>query len=90
MAYWSINGITTDHRQSFYEEQGVMFNESSNSGSKSINLTMIVPACLALKVSNILCVAKDRNFRKQMSDAVEISVFKSFRKLTLISIIASY
>ena len=66
-----------------------MFNESSNSESNSINLTMIVPACLASKVSNILCVAKDRNFRIQMSDAVGISVFKSFRKLTLISIIAS-
>ena len=82
-AYWSINGTTTDHRQSYYEGLGVIFDNSNISESNSMTLTMIVPACLTSRVNNILCVAKDRNFHLQMSDAVGISVFKSFRKLTL-------
>ena len=83
MAYWSINGNTTNHRQRYYKELGVTFDNSND--SIYINLTMIVPACLASKVINILCVAIDQNFHQRTSDAVRIYVFKSFRKLIIAS-----
>ena len=80
LTYWFINGNATnhDHHQSYYEGLGVTFNEFNS--SNITDLTMTVPACIASKVNNIQCVANDRRFRAEWSDAVWINVFKSFRK----------
>jgi hypothetical protein len=80
-AYWFINGNATNHvhHKSYYNGLGVIFNNSKYTPNY-INLTMTVPACLATKVSNIECVAKDRLFQATRSDKVRITVFKSFRK----------
>ena len=86
-ALWFINGNDTDHHKSYYVELGVIFDKSNY--STFTNLTMTVPACLASKVNNIECVAKDRLRRADWSDEVRINVFKTFRKCMILFIVTA-
>ena len=77
--FWSINGNTIEHEfhRSYYEGLGVIFAESNDSS----NLTMTVPASVTSEVNNIHCIAQNKDhYILGVSDAVRISVFKSFRK----------